>query len=161
LRKIVGLTTQENSFYDKLSVYENMRYYSNLYRVEKTDKELGEHIKSVLKSVELDNAINMIAENLSGGMKRRLDFAISILHEPELLILDEPTTGLDPILVKQFWEIVRKVSKQGKTIVVISHIFEEIKENCSKACILSKGRSHVINITSKTNLFKEFVELTK
>jgi ABC-2 type transport system ATP-binding protein len=156
LRKIVGLTTQENSFYDKLTVYENMRYYANLYRVK--EKKLGQHIKNILKLVGLESAQNTQADRISGGMKRRLDFAISILHDPMLLILDEPTTGLDPIIVKQFWEIVKDVSKKGKTILVISHIFPEIKENCNKACILHKGQALTITINPKTDLYDEFVK---
>jgi ABC-2 type transport system ATP-binding protein len=158
LRKIIGLTTQENSFYDKLSVYENMRYYSSLYDISLSKKELDMRIKNILKEVELESSLNTMAERLSGGMKRRLDFAISLIHDPELLILDEPTTGLDPILVKQFWEIIKKFSKNGKTILVISHIFPEIKENCNRAGILNKGKIKLINITEKTDLYKEFCE---
>ncbi|MEM2138869.1 MAG: ABC transporter ATP-binding protein, partial [Candidatus Woesearchaeota archaeon] len=121
LKKIIGLTTQENSFYYKLSVYENMVYYANLYDVKKDN--LKAYVIDLLKSVELDNSINLISEKLSGGMKRRLDFAISLLHEPEILILDEPTTGLDPLLVKQFWKIVNNYREKGKTIILVSHIF--------------------------------------
>lgn len=161
LRKIVGLTTQDNSFYEKLTVYENMSYYANLYNIGKNNNELRKHINSILDSVSLSESANTIAEKLSGGMKRRLDFAVSIVHDPELLILDEPTTGLDPILVGQFWEIVQKVSKTGKTVIVISHIFPEIKENCNKACILNKGKIHMLEINEKTDLLSEFKEHTK
>jgi ABC-2 type transport system ATP-binding protein len=158
IRQIVGLTTQENSFYDKLSVYENMRYYSNLYRIK--TKYADAHIDTLLKSVGLETSKDSLAENLSGGMKRRLDFAISILHDPELLILDEPTTGLDPLLVKQFWEIVKKVNEEGKTIIVISHIFSELEENATDACILSSGKiAKAIKINEKTNLLKELTDL--
>ncbi|MBN2368184.1 ABC transporter ATP-binding protein [Candidatus Woesearchaeota archaeon] len=161
LRKIVGLTTQENSFYDKLTVYENMMYYSNLYRVKKPRKELKKHIDSILSSVALSSSKNTLAESLSGGMKRRLDFAISIVHNPELLILDEPTTGLDPLLVKQFWDVVKKVGGEKKTILVISHIFSEIKENCNRVGILSKGVLDTLKVSSATDLMKEFSERAK
>jgi len=150
LRKVVGLTTQENSFYDKLTVYENMVYYANLYNV-KPD------ILSILKSVELEKELNTMADKLSGGMKKRLDFAISMVHNPKIMILDEPTTGLDPILVKQFWRLVKRVSKVGKTIVIISHIFQDLQENCDRVCILHKGAiKKIVNINSKTDLFHEF-----
>jgi len=162
LRKVVGLTTQENSFYDKLSVYENMRYYANLYEVKKRGRELREHIQGILKSVELDKSAGVLGGRLSGGMKRRLDFAISMIHEPKILILDEPTTGLDPLLVGQFWDIIRKTAKSGKTIIVISHIFREIEQNCDRACILDKGIiKKVIEIGPKTDLLRDFREAVR
>ncbi len=155
LKTLVGLTTQENSFYDRLTVYENMVYYGNLFGVYLPPKGMKEAIFSILNDVELDREAGSIAGNLSGGMKRRLDFAISMIHDPKVLILDEPTTGLDPILVEQFWSIIRKVAKKGKTIIVISHIFPEIEANCHRACILNKGRiGRIVNI-------KEGIELSK
>jgi ABC-2 type transport system ATP-binding protein len=160
LRKLVGLTTQENSFYDKLSVYENMRYYGNLFGVELPRKIMRAEILSILKEVELDQELKTMGGNLSGGMKRRLDFAISMIHDPKILILDEPTTGLDPILVQQFWKIIRRVAKKGKTILVISHIFPELEENCGRACILDRGRiKKVVNINKGTDLFRIFSQV--
>jgi ABC-2 type transport system ATP-binding protein len=136
-----------------------MRYYANLYDVDRPN--LDGWINEILVSVSLKDALNTRAEKLSGGMKRRLDFALSIIHNPELLILDEPTTGLDPILVNQFWQAI-KAAKKDKTVLLISHIFPEIKDNCDKACILNKGRvSHIIHITKKTDLFKEFSKVAK
>jgi ABC-2 type transport system ATP-binding protein len=161
LRKIIGLTTQENSFYDKLTVYENMIYYSRLYDVSLPKQGLESRIRNILKEVELEGSSKTVSEKLSGGMKRRLDFAISLVHDPELLILDEPTTGLDPILVNQFWEIIRRFSKNGKTILVISHIFPEVKANCNRAGILDKGKLKIIGITEKTDLFREFSEAVR
>jgi ABC-2 type transport system ATP-binding protein len=159
LRTLVGLTTQENSFYDKLSVYENLVYYGNLYSIGLGRRALRQRIHEILKSVELDNDLKTLAGNLSGGMKRRLDFAISLIHDPKILVLDEPTTGLDPILVKQFWRIIRAVAERGKTILVISHVFPEIVENCDRACILHKGRiKKVVEITKGIELFKIFLE---
>lgn len=161
LRKIVGLTTQENSFYEKLTVYENMRYYANLYKIKKKEKDLRSHIDAILDSVQLKGSSDALSEKLSGGMKRRLDFAISIIHEPDLLILDEPTTGLDPILVRQFWEIVQSVSRKGKTIVVISHIMPEIRENCNKIGVLDKGSINMVQVIGGMDLYSEFVRITK
>lgn len=156
LRKLIGLTTQENSFYDKLTVYENMKYYANLYSVNLEKQKLNSFIDSLLRSVHLLDAKNKVSDQLSGGMKRRLDFAISLLHDPKLLILDEPTTGLDPSLVKEFWKIVKTFSSQGKTILVISHIFPEIHENCNRVGILFNGKIKTLEITKKTDLIHEF-----
>lgn len=144
LRKIIGFTTQENSFYEELSVIENMKYYSRLYELNKKDEELT----SILRAVGLDNAKDIMAGRISGGMKRRLDFAISLIHDPEILILDEPTTGLDPILVEAFWEIIQDIRKKGKTIIVTSHIFEELEKNCNQIGILEKGKFSVVDSIS-------------
>ncbi len=153
IRHLVGLTTQENSFYEKLTIYENMVYYSRLYGIKKD----ADKINSILKSVELFEKKKQLAGDISGGMKRRLDFAISLLHDPDLLILDEPTTGLDPILVKQFWNVVNKIKKKGKTIIVISHIFDELIDNCDRVAVMHKGTiKKTVQVRKGTNLSQMF-----
>lgn len=148
-RRLVGLTTQENSFYEELTIHENMTYYSELYGLKKNKKEIDD----ILRSVGLLEKRKMLAGKISGGMKRRLDFAISLLHDPALLILDEPTTGLDPILVRQFWDIVKGIKKKGKTIIVISHIFDELAGNCDRVGIMHQGSiKKIVKINKKTNL---------
>ena len=154
LRKIVGYTTQENSFYERLTVEENMRYYAGLYSVKKPD------IKKILESVQLWTARKTLAVSISGGMKRRLDFAISLVHDPEFIILDEPTTGLDPLLVKQFWKIVQDVVKHGnKTVLVSSHILPELQENCNKVFVVDKGVIAKEIDVKKKNLEKVFGDM--
>lgn len=139
-KKIVGYTTQDDSFYKKLTVFENMDYYASLYGVHLRGKGLKEHITSLLKLVQLEQHQKTIVEKMSGGMRRRLNFAISLIHDPEILILDEPTTGLDPLLVQQFWKVIEDVNKRGKTIIITSHIFPELEEHCNNVAILHKGR---------------------
>jgi len=156
LRKAVGYTTQDNSFYGKLTVYENMQYYSELYGIKHAK------IHEILESVELHTNKNTLAESMSGGMQRRLDFAISLIHDPDILILDEPTTGLDPMLVEQFWEIVKKVRDLGKTIIVSSHIFSELQENCTSAAVMDKGSIvKIISVKKDKDLYKEFIRSLK
>lgn len=139
LRRVVGYTTQENSFYEKLSVLENMKYYASLYGL-----PLGmqkSRIDSLLEQVGLLEHKATLAENLSGGMKRRLDFAISLIHNPSVLILDEPTAGLDPLLVDNFWNIVKEaVSGDGRIAIVASHTLSEIEKYCTKAAVINNGR---------------------
>jgi ABC-2 type transport system ATP-binding protein len=138
LRKIVGYTTQDNSFYEKLSVIENMKYYSNIYNVPLKVQET--RIKELLTDVGLYEHKDKLAENISGGMKRRLDFAISLVHDPKILVLDEPTVGLDPLLIDQFWNIVQKVVKKDKKIAIISsHILSELEKNSTKAVFMNNG----------------------
>ncbi|MBN1502180.1 ABC transporter ATP-binding protein [Candidatus Woesearchaeota archaeon] len=160
IRKLVGYTTQENSFYDKLTIYENLKYYANLYNLKQGD-EFHQHLNALLHSVGLLEHKNAIAGRISGGMKRRLDFAISLIHNPKILILDEPTTGLDPLLVKQFWEIVKKTKSEDNTMIISSHIFPEIQENADRVGIMHN--KHILKIVkpggkSLFSLFKNIVK---
>jgi len=149
LKKIVGYTTQENSFYDKLTVEENMKYYAGLYNIKDNKKQ----IVHMLKLVGLSDHKKTVAENISGGMKRRLDFAISLLHDPKVLILDEPTTGLDPFLIEQFWNIVLDVAKsEDKSVIICSHILPEVVKYCTKVAIMENGK--ITEILDKDNLHK-------
>jgi ABC-2 type transport system ATP-binding protein len=161
LRNLVGYTTQENSFYEKLSVLENMRYYANLYDI--SGKEREQRIKRLLEDVGLLDSRDVLAEDISGGMKRRLDFAISLLHNPPVLILDEPTTGLDPLLVDQFWKVVNGVVlKHDKIVIVSSHMLSEIENYCSKALLIDKGKIvKVLEKKSLKDLESKFRELLK
>lgn len=161
LLKVTGLTTQENSFYEKLTVKENMNYYAHLNNVKMNKKDLEVHIHKLLRSVGLYESKDKLAENISGGMKRRLDFVISMVHDPELLILDEPTTGLDPKLVDQFWKTIQETKEQGKTIIVISHIFTELEKNCNKAGILYEGNIKSMDVKKGVNLRKEFDKIVR
>ncbi len=138
LRKKFGYTTQENSFYEKLTVRENMKYYAHLYDLPRG--EINGRIQELLRSVELESHARTIAQRLSGGQRRRLDFAISLLHKPSILILDEPTTGLDPLLVEQFWNVVNTIKKEGNTIIVSSHILSELAINCDRIAVFQSGR---------------------
>jgi ABC-2 type transport system ATP-binding protein len=138
-KRIVGFTTQGPSFYKKLTIYENMKYYADLYNVKPKNISLKQHIHALLKQVRLLQYKNKLVEDISGGMMRRLNFAISLVHNPEILVLDEPTTGLDPKLVEEFWKIIRAVRAKGKTIIITSHIFPEVEKNCDRVVMLHKG----------------------
>lgn len=153
LRRVVGYTTQEDSFYDTLTPMENLRYYARSYRVKKSTTALLD----TLREVELYDARDSQVKNMSGGMRRRLNFAISLVHDPEILILDEPTTGLDPRLVEKFWEIVKKVQKSGKTIIVTSHIFPELEKYTDRVSVLNKGK--MSKPIKPTHLLKEFKKI--
>jgi ABC-2 type transport system ATP-binding protein len=152
LRQKVGYTTQDDSFYPGLTVLENMRYYAHLYKVKKPD--LNAHLLSIIESVELSNAQNTVVQFLSGGMRRRLNFAISLIHDPDILVLDEPTTGLDPLLVEQFWTVVHAVVKKKKTAIVTSHIFSELENHCTRIAIMHKGK--IALETTPKSLLKKF-----
>lgn len=155
VKKFVGYTTQENSFYDKLTIYENMMYYASLYDVPKRKQRIAE----LLEAVYLAKSRKILACDISGGMKRRLDFAISLLHRPKLVILDEPTTGLDPLLVEQFWNVVTRIAMEEKiTVLVSSHILSEIEGHCTRTAVMSNGGIRILE--SSGGLHKRFRELT-
>jgi len=156
LRSNIGFTTQESSFYSKLTVKENLLYFGQMYDISK--KDLLSRIPSILGLMKLAKNIDDRAENLSGGMKRRLDFAISLVHDPKVLILDEPTTGLDPILRDEIWQIIWNIREYGKTIIVSTHFFNELEKHCHRIAILHEGK--IISVQSpdwySTNYFPSF-----
>ncbi len=159
IRMKVGFTTQENSFYDKLTCSENMLYYANLYSVKGDRKKICNRL---LVKVGLESSADKLAEDISGGMKRRLDFAISLVHDPKILILDEPTTGLDPLLVVQFWQMVKDICKSEKTVIVVSHIFSELESNCTHAGVLFDGKiQQITKISKATDLKKIFLKVAQ
>lgn len=138
IKKRFGFAAQHPSFYEKLTVSENLDYFGALYGLGKEARLTN--ISTLLDLVGLSHAKDIVAINLSGGMKRRLDIACSLIHNPDLLILDEPTSDLDLILAKQIWDLIRKINKKGTTIVVASHDLPEVETICSRVGILVNGK---------------------
>lgn len=145
IRKVIGFCTQDNSFYPELTIEENLFYYGRLYNIPR--KKLKEQASYLLNLVDLERNKKILAGRISGGMKRRLDFAISLIHDPDILILDEPTTGLDPIIRKSVWDLIEKINKEGKTIIVSSHLLDFIQETCNKICMLNKGKTIIYTMS--------------
>tara|TARA_Y100000031_G_C8226119_1_gene388417 strand:- start:882 stop:1589 length:708 start_codon:yes stop_codon:yes gene_type:complete len=138
IKEKVGFASQENSFYPRLTVEENISYFASMYGIDKRDVKL--RMARLLELVDLQESSNVRADNLSGGMKRRLDLAIALVHDPDVLILDEPTTGLDIILNENIWNLILKIHKLGKTIVVSSHNLVEIEKYCQEVTFVSRGK---------------------
>ena len=148
-----GFATQANAFYDKLSVIENLYYFGRLYNVSKVD--LKKRAQELLDFLELTPFKNKLGFQLSTGMQRRLDIACSLIHKPDVLILDEPTEDLDPVLRKQTLNLIRKISKEeGTTVVITSHLLEELQDLCDIVGILHKGR--IVKIGSPKELEEEY-----
>lgn len=138
IKKRFGFAAQHPSFYEKLTVLENLDYFGALYDLGKEARLTN--ISTLLDLVGLSHAKDIVSKNLSGGMKRRLDIACSLIHNPDLLILDEPTSDLDLVLAKQIWDLIRKINKKGTTIVVASHDLPEVETICSRIGILVNGK---------------------
>lgn len=161
IRRVVGFCTQENSFYPELTVRENLSYYGRLYGL--SGKELASRSRELLRLVEIHGSTHVLARDLSGGMKRRLDFAISLIHYPEILILDEPTTGLDPVTEKQIWDLIKDLSHKGVSIIVISHMLSFVEKYCDTVGFLSRGQiiltANPEKLRSRYSAKKTFAEI--
>lgn len=129
-----GFATQDNCFYDKLTVEENIKYFGRLYGLK--EDFINEHMKNLLLLVKLYDAKDKVADELSSGMKRRLDLACALIHDPEVLILDEPTEDLDPSLRSDMLHLIRKIAKSGRTIIMTSHLLGEVESVCDRIAIL-------------------------
>lgn len=148
LRRIFGFAPQLPSFYTQLSAEENLDYFASLYGLTKEVKK--SNIKHLLELTGLTNAKETLASDLSGGMKKRLGIACALVHKPDILILDEPTADLDPILRDQTWELIRKINKQGTTVIIASHFIEEIENLCDRIGVLHDGK--VLSVGSPLKL---------
>ena len=139
--KHIGYCTQDNSFYPELSIYENLIFYGKMYGMKSAI--LKQRVEELLKLVDLTERKENVAGAISGGMKRRLDLAIALLHNPDILILDEPTAGLDPIMTKEIWNLIEDINKKGTTVIVSSHELDNLERKCTSIAVLSKGKMAV------------------
>tara|TARA_Y100000310_G_scaffold344762_1_gene459318 strand:+ start:1450 stop:2379 length:930 start_codon:yes stop_codon:yes gene_type:complete len=138
ISQLFGFATQAGSVYPKLTVEENLAYFGKLYNMRSID--IKERVEEILQFVDLGDARNAIAEELSTGMYRRLDIACSMIHNPKVLLLDEPTGNLDPILRKKLMALIRKISDEGTKVIITSHLLSEIEQICDTLAILHKGK---------------------
>jgi len=133
----IGFMPQNDALYDDLPGVDNLKFFAELYGVKK--KELQGRIDNVLKVVELTEDKSKYVRNYSGGMKKRLSLAVALIHEPDVLLLDEPTVGVDPVLRRSIWNQFKDMKKAGKTIIVSTHVMDEVYE-CDKAALLYHGK---------------------
>ena len=138
IKFLSGVVPQENNLDEELNVNQNLLVYSKFYGM--NSREAGERITSLLEFFELSDKRKSKIRELSGGMKRRLTIARALLHTPRLLILDEPTTGLDPQVRHLIWDKLRELKKEGLTVLITTHYMEEAFQLCDKILIMDKGR---------------------
>jgi ABC-2 type transport system ATP-binding protein len=135
LRKKIGYMPQNPSIYEDLSARENITFFARLHGLEDLDSKT----ESILEFTGLANRANDPVHTFSGGMKKRVSLACALVHDPELLFLDEPTAAIDPLLRKRFWEMFRHLADAGKTIIISTHLMEEAL-HCDMLALLSEGR---------------------
>jgi len=154
IRKGVGLLPEGFGFYDHLSAYKNLRFFAELNGI--SGKEAEERINSVLKEVGLEEFKHVKVAAFSRGMKQRLGIAQALLKNPEVLILDEPTVGIDPEGSIGFRNLVRRLVKGGKTVVISTHLLHELGDICNFIVILKRGR--LLAQGSVEDLRKKYIE---
>ena len=133
---IIGYMPQNDALYGDLSGYDNLMFFGRMYGIK--EAKLKEKAHEVLRLVDLESDSDKKVGLYSGGMKKRLSLAVALLAEPELLILDEPTVGVDPILRRKIWEQFRELKAQGKTIIITTHVMDEA-ELCDRVALIYNG----------------------
>ncbi|MEA5512676.1 ABC transporter ATP-binding protein [Nodularia sp. UHCC 0506] len=139
-KRIIGIAPQENLLYKTLSCEENLNFFAKIYGLNRETRQ--KQIQEILTSVNLLNRAKSPVETLSGGMRRRLNIAVALVHQPHLVILDEPTTGLDIEARYEVWELIQNLKVQGITVLLTTHLLDEAERLCDKIGILKNG--HII-----------------
>jgi ABC-2 type transport system ATP-binding protein len=137
IRKCVGYMSQKFSLYNDLTVEENLNFYGGTYGVR--GERLRQRKRYILKMAGLEGRERELTKNLAGGWKQRLALGTAIIHEPEMLFLDEPTAGVDPISRRSFWDLLYELAEEGTTIMVTTHYMEEA-EQCQNLAFIQEGR---------------------
>jgi ABC-2 type transport system ATP-binding protein len=150
LMKRIGYMAQSDALYGELTAKENLEFFATLYGLKRKEKQ--QRMIDVMEIVSLSEHFNKFVSNFSGGMKRRLSLAIALLHEPELLILDEPTVGIDPVLRKSIWKAFNKLKEKGTTIIITTHVMDEA-EKCDRLGMIRDGR--LIAVGTRKELLQE------
>lgn len=154
--KKVGAIIEHPAIYPNLTAYENLEVLTTLLNIDKR------RINDVLKTVDLENTGKKITRNFSLGMKQRLGIAMALINNPELLILDEPTNGLDPLGIQELRELIKDFSKKGITVIISSHILSEIQQVADKIGIINNGLLiYEGNNSKEMDLEKLFLEMIK
>jgi ABC-2 type transport system ATP-binding protein len=138
LRRLIGIVPQELAIYGELNARENLRFFGSLYGM--TRERLQHRVDEVLAAVGLSDRADERVEAFSGGMKRRLNLGAALVHEPKLLLLDEPTTGVDPQSRNHIFEEVRRLAASGVCVVYTSHYIEEVQALCARIGIIDHGQ---------------------
>lgn len=166
IKSQLGIVPQEIAIYEDVSAYRNVAFFASLYGVKK--KELKEQVLKALSFVGLLDKMDELPKTFSGGMKRRLNIACAIAHQPQLLILDEPTVGIDPQSRNHILSSLKILRDQGTTIIYTTHYMEEVEEIADRIVIMDKGvkiaegtLKELLDIYKDTLIYTFFVEKTQ
>ncbi len=151
IKTIIGYMSQRFSLYEDLTVMENLDFYGSIYGLD--GKPLKHAISRVVDMAGIGDRKNDLVKNLPGGIKQRLALGGAILHDPPILFLDEPTSGVDPLMRRNFWDIIYRFSEEGRTIFVTTHYMDEA-EHCNRIALVIAGE--IIALDSPEALKKNF-----
>jgi ABC-2 type transport system ATP-binding protein len=142
IHKKIGVIPQEFTFFEKTTPKEAIKYYAKLFNIQ-VDAD------AILKEVLLDEMEMLVFVSLSGGQKQKTGLALSLVNQPELLFLDEPTTGLDPNARRAIWEVIRRLKAKGKTIILTTHYLDEAQQLSDRVAIMDHGRIVAMGTTEE------------
>lgn len=151
IKKNIGYMSQKFALYDDLTVTENITFFGGIYGLSKAT--IKTKTKILIDDLELQNVAHKLVASLPLGWKQKLAFSVALLHEPKIIFLDEPTSGVDPITRRQFWEMIYKSAHQGTTIFVTTHYMDEA-EYCDRISIMVNGNIEALD--TPENLKKQF-----
>ena len=156
IKQNIGYMSQKFSLYDDLTVEENINFYSGIYKLSKKDRD--ERKEEIIKLADIGPFRKRMTKTLSGGWKQRLALGCAIIHEPKIIFLDEPTSGVDPITRNNFWAIIKSMASKGVTVFVTTHYMDEA-ENCDRMTLIYKGNIIAMGTPKemKTDFMKEEV----
>jgi ABC-2 type transport system ATP-binding protein len=165
IRPLIGIVPQKLSLYPLLTARENLELMGNLYNVPK--KVMEEKVDYYLKLVGLETSADRFTGGFSGGMKQRLSVIAAVIHDPEILFWDEPSTGLDPQTRNVIWKLARQFNEEGKTLIFTTHYMEEADNLCDRVAVMDSGKMVALDNpevlkekTGSTNLEEVFVHFT-
>ena len=160
----LGYMPQQYALYEELSVSENLEIFSNLNNISKKS-EVKNRSNDLLNLIELSDKAKELVRNLSGGMKQRLSMAIAMINNPQILLLDEPTVGIDPVLRESFWKHFKKLNENEITILITSHVMDDAMK-CNKVIFFIEGTIvaydtpvNLVKYTKTNNLGEAFVHI--
>ena len=142
IKKNIGYMSQKFALYDDLTVKENITFFGGIYGLSR--KHIKEKSAVLIEELGLENVANKLVGSLPLGWKQKLSFSVSLLHDPKIVFLDEPTGGVDPITRRQFWEMIYKAANQGTTVFVTTHYMDEA-EYCDRVSIMVNGKIEALD----------------
>ena len=142
IKKHIGYMSQKFSLYQDLKVWENIELFGGIYGL--NDKQIAEKTDKMLKALSMENARNMYVRDMPLGWKQKLAFSIAMVHDPEIVFLDEPTGGVDPVTRRNFWEMIYEASSRGVTVFVTTHYMDEA-EYCDRVSVMVDGRIEALD----------------
>ncbi|MDE6769522.1 MAG: ABC transporter ATP-binding protein [Muribaculaceae bacterium] len=137
IKRRIGYMSQKFSLYEGLTVMENLHLFATIYAM--SNEEIRENTKRLFRELEMENMRNTLVKDIPIGWKQKLAFATATIHRPDVVFLDEPTGGVDPVTRRKFWELIYKASSEGMTVFVTTHYLDEA-EYCNRVSIMVDGR---------------------